>query len=79
MSDQSASPNDDSTKWQEATSKNGNPYRVEKEEPIDTEKEQHKPALMDKHDFSIVVNWPVAVSRDWVANTPKVQHTAAIT
>ena len=79
MSDQSLSPNNGSTQWQEVTSKNGNPYRVDKEEPIGTEKGEEDPALMEKKDFSIAVNWPVTVSRDWVGTTPEVRETAAIT
>ncbi|KAK0515735.1 hypothetical protein JMJ35_001769 [Cladonia borealis] len=77
MSDQPLSPNDGSTQWQEATSKNGKAYRVDKQEPIGTEKGKDKPALMEKKPFSIDVYWPV--TKDWVDTTEEVKKVAAIT
>ncbi|MCJ1452324.1 hypothetical protein MMC28_002666 [Mycoblastus sanguinarius] len=77
MSDQPVTPNDGSIQWEEATSKKGRPYRVDKEKASDTEKGTHKPALMAKRDFTIVVNWPV--TKDWVATSPEVQQIAGIT
>ena len=79
MSDQTVSPKDGSIHWEEATSKKGKPYRVDKENASDTEKGKPKPGLMDKHDFTIRVNWPVTTSGDWVATSPEVQQIAAIT
>ena len=79
MSDQSLSPDNGSIQWQEATSKKGKPYRIDKEEPIGTEKGEHNPALIQKKPFSIVVSWPVTVSGDWVDTTPEVRQIAAIT
>ena len=70
MSDQSLAPNNGSMQGEGVTSKKGNPYRVDKEGPIDTEKGTCKPALMDKLDFSIVVNWPVTT--DWAPTTTAV-------
>ena len=77
MSDQPLPPNDDSIQGQEAISRNGNPYRVDKQEPIDIEKEKDNPGVMEKHDFSIDVNWPP--TKDWVDIPEEVKRIAAIT
>ena len=77
MSDQPLPPNDDSTQGQEAISRNGNPYRVDKQEPIDIEKKEDNQGVMEKHDFSIDVNWPP--TKDLVDTTEKVKRIAAIT
>ena len=79
MSDQPVSSNDGPVQWEDATSKKGKPYRTNKDKASDTEKGEHKPALKDKHDFTIQVNWPVTVSGDWVPTSPDVQRIAAIT
>ena len=79
MSDQPVSSNDGPIQWEEATSKRGKSYRVDKQKTGDAENGKHKPALMDKHDFTIQVNWPVTDSGDWVTTSSEVQRIAAIT
>lgn len=79
MSDKPVSSNDGPIQWEEATSKKGRPYQTNKDKASDMETGDHKPALTDKHDFTIQVNWPVTDSEDWVPTSPEVQRIAGIT
>lgn len=79
MSDKPVSSIDGPIQMEEATSKKGELYHTDKDKASDTEKGDHKPALTDKHDFTIQVNWPVTDSDDWVTTSPEVQQIAAIT
>jgi hypothetical protein len=79
MTEQPPTLNEENILWEEATSKNGKPFRIgRKKTENSTTEGKGEENVTDKTDFGIQVTWPVGAN-SWNTTTSDVQKTAAIT